>query len=199
MAPALPGSVTCTSQMSISRWQASRWPAGRRGCRRWTSKRRPRGDGERSAGGTALRDDANSAGQQSRCAERRLLAGRRSALRLERATDSDVEAARQFYGEQFGWGSDEFMDMGEMGKYRFWDRQGERFGALFDATNGQPPHWRFYFRVPSIAAAKQIAEENRGTVHMGPHQVPSGDSVRDRQRSAGRGVRARRRRVSGAY
>src|SRR5690348_15701291 len=34
---------------------------------------------------------------------------------------SDVEAARDFYGAHFGWGSDEFMDMGEMGKYRFWD------------------------------------------------------------------------------
>jgi hypothetical protein len=90
---------------------------------------------------------------------------------------SDVEGARAFYGDQFGWGSDEFMDMGEMGKYRFWDQNGTRIGALFDANNGQPPHWRFYIRVPSISAAKQAAEQKGGTIHMGPHQVPTGDWI----------------------
>jgi uncharacterized protein len=90
---------------------------------------------------------------------------------------SDVDAARRFYGEQFGFGSDEYMDMGEMGLYRFWDQDGTRIGALFTASNGQPSHWRFYFRVPSIAAAKQAAEENGGAVHMGPHQVPTGDWI----------------------
>lgn len=90
---------------------------------------------------------------------------------------SDVESARRFYGSQFGWGSDEFMPMGEMGEYRFFDHRGTRIGAVFDAHNGQPPHWRFYFRVRSISAAKSIAEANGGTIHMGPHQVPTGDWV----------------------
>ena len=90
---------------------------------------------------------------------------------------SDTEAARRFYGEQFGWGSDEFMDMGEMGKYRFWDHRGQRLGALFDAQNGQPSHWRFYFRVPSIKAAKETVEGKSGTIHMGPHQVPTGEWI----------------------
>jgi hypothetical protein len=90
---------------------------------------------------------------------------------------SDVEGARRFYGEQFGWNSDEFMSMGEMGDYRFFARDGERIGALFNAGNGQPPHWRFYIRVQSISAAKQTAERMGGTIHMGPHQVPTGDWV----------------------
>ena len=90
---------------------------------------------------------------------------------------SDVDAARRFYGQQFGWGSDEYMDMGEMGLYRFFDHHGERIGALFNASNGQPPHWRFYFRVPSIKSAKGTAEAKGGTVHMGPHQVPTGDWI----------------------
>lgn len=89
----------------------------------------------------------------------------------------DVEAARRFYGDQFGWGSDEYMDMGEMGLYRFWNQDGTRIGALFNAANGQPSHWRFYFRVPSIAAARDAAERGGGTIHMGPHQVPTGDYV----------------------
>ena len=90
---------------------------------------------------------------------------------------SDVASARHFYADQFGWGSEEFMSMGEMGDYRFFDHRGTRIGALFSANNGQPPHWRFYFRVPSIAAAKAAAESHGGNIHMGPHQVPTGEWV----------------------
>ena len=90
---------------------------------------------------------------------------------------SDVEGARRFYGDQFGWGSEEYMDMGEMGLYRFFDQQGTRIGALFDASNEQRSHWRFYIRVPSISAAKEAAERGGGTIHMGPQQVPTGEYV----------------------
>jgi predicted enzyme related to lactoylglutathione lyase len=90
---------------------------------------------------------------------------------------TDVDAARRFYADQFGWSSDEFMPMGEMGEYRFLDRGGTRLGALFNAGNGQPPHWRYYFRVPSVTAAKDTAEAKGGTIHMGPQDVPSGDFI----------------------
>ena len=43
---------------------------------------------------------------------------------------SEPAAARRFYSEQFGWGSDEYMDMGELGEYRFLDQDGTRIGAL---------------------------------------------------------------------
>lgn len=89
----------------------------------------------------------------------------------------DVDAARRFYGEQFGWDTDEFMSMGEMGDYRFIQQDGQRIGAMFNASNGQPAHWRFYIRVPSAGAAKQAIEQHGGSVHMGPHQVPTGDYV----------------------
>ena len=89
----------------------------------------------------------------------------------------DVDVARKFYGEHFGWGSDEFMDMGPNGLYRFWDHGGTRIGALFKADDGQQPHWRYYIRVPSISKAKAVAETNGGSVHMGPHQVPTGDYI----------------------
>ena len=90
---------------------------------------------------------------------------------------TDPVAARRFYEEEFGWVSDEFMDMGEMGEYRFLDHRGGRIGAVFQAGNGQAPHWRFYIRVPSISAAAQTVEERGGTVSMGPHQVPTGDFI----------------------
>ena len=90
---------------------------------------------------------------------------------------NDPVAARKFYTGQFGWGSDEFMDMGEMGEYRFLEQDGTRIGALCGVMQGQQPKWRFYFRVPSISAAKQTAEAKGGTIHMGPHQVPTGDYI----------------------
>ena len=90
---------------------------------------------------------------------------------------TDPVAARKFYTGQFGWGSDEFMDMGEMGEYRFLEQDGTRIGALCGVMQGQQPKWRFYFRVPSIAKAKDTAEQKGGTIHMGPHQVPTGDYI----------------------
>jgi predicted enzyme related to lactoylglutathione lyase len=66
--------------------------------------------------------------------------------------------------------------MGEHGEYRFWKHRGTTIGALFNAGDG-PPRWRFYFRVPSIEAAKGAVEDKGGTIHMGPHQVPTGEWI----------------------
>ena len=90
---------------------------------------------------------------------------------------SDPLAARGFYGEQFGWTSDDFMDMGEHGEYRFFDHHGTRLGAVAGTMDGQPPHWRFYFRVPSVGKARDIAEQKGGKIAMGPMEVPGGDHI----------------------
>jgi len=90
---------------------------------------------------------------------------------------TDPAAARKFYGDQFGWGSEEYMDMGEMGEYRFLDHHGVRIGALCGVMPGQQPKWRYYIRVPSIAKAKETAEAKGGAINMGPHQVPTGDWI----------------------
>ena len=90
---------------------------------------------------------------------------------------TDPAAARKFYVDQFGWDTNDFMDMGEMGEYRFLDHHGVRIGALCGVMQGQQPKWRYYIRVPSIAAAKATAEAKGGTIHMGPHQVPTGDWI----------------------
>lgn len=89
---------------------------------------------------------------------------------------SDPSAARSFYADQFGWGSEEFMPMGELGEYRFFDHHGQRIGALFRNPQG-PARWRFYVRVKSISKAKAAAEAKGATISMGPHQVPTGEWV----------------------
>jgi len=91
---------------------------------------------------------------------------------------SDPVAARRFYGEQFGWTSDEFMDMGDHGEYRFFDHHGVRLGAVSGMMNqDQHPHWRYYFRVPSVSKAKETAEAKGGKVVMAPMEVPGGDHI----------------------
>ena len=90
---------------------------------------------------------------------------------------SDPVAARQFYGDHFGWMSDDFMPMGEMGEYRFIDHHGLRLGAIAGTAPGQQPHWRYYFRVQSIATAKDTAEAKGGKIIMGPKEVPGGDHI----------------------
>jgi hypothetical protein len=90
---------------------------------------------------------------------------------------TDPAAARAFYTGEFGWGTDDFMDMGEMGEYRFIDHGGKRLGALCGVMPGGQSKWRYYIRVPSITAAKTTAETKGGTIAMGPHQVPTGEWI----------------------
>ena len=90
---------------------------------------------------------------------------------------SDPAAARRFYSDQFGWTAEDFMPMGENGEYRFLKHGDVTIGALAGNMDGQPPHWRYYFRVPSISQAKQAAEQKGGTIRMGPHEVPTGEWI----------------------
>src|SRR6185503_14782238 len=90
---------------------------------------------------------------------------------------SDPVAARRFYGDQFGWTSDNFMPMGEHGEYRFFEQNGVTIGAVAGTMEGGQPHWRYYFRVPSIAKAKETAETKGGSIRVGPMEVPGGDYI----------------------
>ena len=90
---------------------------------------------------------------------------------------SDPLAARRFYGEQFGWTTENFMPMGEQGEYRFIDHHGLTLGAIAGSMGDQQPHWRFYFRVPSVGRAKETAEAKGGKIVMGPMEVPGGDNI----------------------
>ena len=91
-------------------------------------------------------------------------------------TTADPVAARAFYGQQFGWTSEEFMPMGEMGEYRFIAHNDQTIGAISPCVEG-PAGWRYYIRVPSIAAAVDAVKAGGGAVSMGPHEVPGGDHI----------------------
>ena len=90
---------------------------------------------------------------------------------------SDPAAARAFYGELFGWGSDDFMDMGEYGQYRFFEHNGTRIGAVCGMMPGGSSGWRYYVLVPSIGRAIEAVKAGGGQISVGPHEVPGGDHI----------------------
>ena len=94
---------------------------------------------------------------------------------------SDAIGALDFYTSQFGWEKGDAMPMGDKGDYRFINHHGQMLGAIFPSAAGafaeEQPHWRYYFRVPSISAAKSAAEERRGRIVIGPMEVPGGNHI----------------------
>jgi predicted enzyme related to lactoylglutathione lyase len=92
-------------------------------------------------------------------------------------TTQDPAAARSFYGDLFGWTSDEFMPMGELGEYRFFAHQGTTIGAVCKPGPDGSSGWRYYIRVPSTSKAAEAVKAAGGQVSMGPHEVPGGDYI----------------------
>lgn len=90
---------------------------------------------------------------------------------------ADPAGARSFYGETFGWTSDDFMPMGEFGEYRFFDHGSTRIGAVCGVMPGGSAGWRYYIRVPSIPKAIEAVKSGGGTIAMGPHEVPGDDHI----------------------
>jgi len=90
---------------------------------------------------------------------------------------ADPVAARTFYGELFGWTSDDFMPMGEYGEYRFFDHGSLRIGAVSGMMPDGHPGWRYYIRVASISKAVEAVKAGGGTITLEPMEVPGGDTI----------------------
>ncbi len=61
---------------------------------------------------------------------------------------TDIEGAKSFYGELFGWTTD-VMNMGEGGDYTFFQNGENGFGGIVqtDPAHGIPSHWSSYLQV----------------------------------------------------
>ncbi len=86
---------------------------------------------------------------------------------------SEQEAAKQFYGELFGWQfQDKPVDNGSTYSMAF---KGDRaVAALFakpDNLPDVPPHWQSYISVQDLEATVQRWQENGGTVAMPPCDI----------------------------
>jgi predicted enzyme related to lactoylglutathione lyase len=89
---------------------------------------------------------------------------------------TDLDAARRFYPEQFGWTLGDVMPMGPMGDYQFIVHDGVLIGAMFAPPDRQPA-WRFCFRVDNLDRSIDAIRSGGGEILAGPMQVPDGGMI----------------------
>jgi len=88
------------------------------------------------------------------------------------------EAAFAFYSGRYGWDTETEMDMGPMGIYRIFGRDGVQMGGMMDKPAEMPVSaWNFYVNVDGIDAAAERIRANGGSLIMGPMEVPGGSWV----------------------
>lgn len=93
---------------------------------------------------------------------------------------SDWQKAIEFYSTLFGWDKLDAMDMGPMGTYQIYGRNGVPLGGMMNkpAEMAQvPPHWMVYFHVDDLDGAVQNAQASGGVLANGPMEVPGGDRI----------------------
>ena len=98
----------------------------------------------------------------------------------ELATTTDPVAAFAFYKDLFGWDEVRQYDMGPMGVYLVFSRNGREIGGMFDkGKQGLPggAYWVGYVRVPNMDAAVATVKAERGALLNGPMEVPGGDWI----------------------
>ena len=91
----------------------------------------------------------------------------------------DWKQAFSFYEALFGWERSAEHDIGPMGMYFIFKRNGRDLGGMFNVTREMPmpPSWLHYVRVDSADAAVERVKANGGQVLNGPMSVPGGDRV----------------------
>lgn len=95
-------------------------------------------------------------------------------LTINELRTTDVDAARAFYGDVFGW-PNETVDTGPGGPLIVAFYNDGRLNANMSATQAdEPPHWRPYFTVESTETATERVRELGGTTLFGPLAIPGG-------------------------
>jgi predicted enzyme related to lactoylglutathione lyase len=98
----------------------------------------------------------------------------------ELATSVAPGAAFGFYSALFDWDLMAEHDMGSMGMYLIFGRNGRQLGGMFDkGAQGKPggAYWLGYVSVTDLEGAVERTKGARGSVLMGPMDVPGGDRV----------------------
>lgn len=98
---------------------------------------------------------------------------------------TDHEAAFKFYSELVGWQRLGEFDMGAMGKYLLWGREGKQLGGMMTKPKDMktpdgrevPPSWMYYVTVTDLDAALQRAKARSAKVLNGPMEVPGGQRI----------------------
>ncbi len=98
----------------------------------------------------------------------------------ELATNVSPSVAFAFYQSLFGWDEISQTDMGPMGMYLIFGRNGKQLGGMFDkGSQGKPgsAYWVGYVSVDDLDGTLSRAKAARGSVLTGPMDVPGGDRI----------------------
>ena len=92
---------------------------------------------------------------------------------------TDYKKAFEFYSALFGWDKQAEHDMGPMGVYFLFARNGRETGGIYNITPDMkmPPNWMQYVSVDSVDAAVERVKANGGKVLNGPMDVMGGDRI----------------------
>lgn len=97
-------------------------------------------------------------------------------VRWNELSTSDDLAAVDFYTRHFGWTQEGEMDMGELGKYRFFQKDGVGLGAIMPRMPEMPVSlWSYYIGVDDIDRAVKAIEAGGGKLLFGPMEIPGGE------------------------
>jgi predicted enzyme related to lactoylglutathione lyase len=98
----------------------------------------------------------------------------------ELATTVAPNIAFGFYAALFDWDELGEHDLGAMGRYLTFGRNGRELGGMFDKSAAGKPgsaYWLGYVSVPDLEGAVERAKAARGSVLVGPMDVPGGDRI----------------------
>jgi predicted enzyme related to lactoylglutathione lyase len=92
---------------------------------------------------------------------------------------TDQNAAFAFYNEIFGWERMLDHDMGPMGIYLIFGRNGQQLGGIFNKPKSLPipPTFLYYIQVDDLDAALSRAKNLGAKVINGPMEVPGGARI----------------------
>ena len=98
---------------------------------------------------------------------------------------SDHEGAFKFYNAIAGWERLGEFDMGPMGKYLLWGRNGKQLGGMMTKPKDMktpdgrevPTSWMFYVTTDDLDAALGRATAKGARVLNGPMEVPGGQRI----------------------
>ena len=97
-------------------------------------------------------------------------------VRWNELSTTDSDSAVDFYGRHFGWKQEGDMDMGEMGKYRFFQHGGMMIGAVMPKMPQMPVSmWTYYIGVDDIDRAAAAVTAGGGQLVQEPIEIPGGE------------------------
>lgn len=92
---------------------------------------------------------------------------------------TDYAAGFEFYRQIAGWEKLGSFDMGPMGEYLIWGRDGKQLGGIMNKPKEmpQPPGWLCYITTTDLEGTLAKAKASGAKVINGPMEVPGGQRI----------------------